>query len=149
MLSVKEKGLLTNIIKHCQKIMEKTNGLSREEFDSNDDIVEIICFNILQIGELAKNFGPEFVKQYNDVPWRHIKGMRDKVVHGYDTINMDVVWDTAIRDIKPLKDYCEKILAEKDIIGCAKGTLPEKDVDIKSSEYDDVVESFYDMEKFK
>ena len=110
MLNIKEKGLLINIIKHCEKINKKIEGISREIFDSNEDVVEIICFNILQIGELAKNFDPEFIKRYSGVPWRHIKGMRDKVVHGYDTIDLDVIWATASSDIKPLQAYCQKIV---------------------------------------
>ena len=110
MLTIKEQGLLQNIIKHCQKISEKMNWLSREQFDKDDDIVQIICFNILQIGELAKNFEPSFIATYNAVPWGKIKGMRDRVAHGYGTIDMDRVWNTALLDIRPLLDYCRQIL---------------------------------------
>ena len=111
MLSVKEKGLLNNIVKHCNKINEKMNGLTKEQFDKDEDVVQIICFNILQIGELAKNFTPEFLSKYNKVPWQQIKGMRDKVAHGYDTIDLDRVWFTAVEDINPLLDYCNEILS--------------------------------------
>lgn len=112
MLTIKEQGLLRNIIKHCEKIIEKTNDLSREKFDKDEDVVQIICFNILQIGELVKNFEPSFIAKFNEIPWRQIKGMRDKVAHGYGTIDLDRVWDTAQRDIKPLLDYCQKIITE-------------------------------------
>lgn len=114
MLSVKEHGLLLSIIKHCEKIGEKTKDLTRERFDNDEDVVEIICFNILQIGELAKNFEPGFIKRFNQVPWKHIKGMRDRVAHGYDTIDMDVVWDTALSDIPPLLNYCRSILKDNE-----------------------------------
>ena len=100
---------------HCGanlKINEKMNGLTREQFDKDEDVVQIICFNILQIGELAKNFEPEFIKKYNGVPWNKIKGMRDKVAHGYDKIDMNRVWNTALFDINPLLDYCQHILDE-------------------------------------
>lgn len=59
-----------------------------------------------------KNFSPEFLKQYNGVPWQQIKGMRDKVAHGYGTIDMDRVWFTALEDINPLLSYCQQILAD-------------------------------------
>ena len=36
--------------------------------------------------------------------------MRDKIGHGYGTVKMNDVWDTAIEDIKPLKDYCQQII---------------------------------------
>ena len=86
------------------------NNLTREQFDNDEDVVQIICFNILQIGELAKNFEPKFVAKYSGVPWRQIKGMRDKIGHGYGTVKMNDVWKTAIEDIKPLKEYCQEIL---------------------------------------
>ena len=114
MLTVKEEGILRNIIKHCNKINEKMNGLTREQFDNDEDVVQIICFNILQIGELAKNLPSEFLKANNKVPWQQIKGMRDKVAHGYGTIDMDRVWSTALDDINPLLMYCDQILSSTD-----------------------------------
>lgn len=110
MLTVKEVGILNAIIKHCKKINEKINGVTQEEFENDEDIVQIICFNILQIGELAKNLETSFIEKYSGVPWKHIKGMRDKVAHGYGTINIDLVWDTAINNIYPLYIYCMSIL---------------------------------------
>ena len=112
MLTVKEKGLILSIIRHCNIIKNKMVGLTRDELDTNEDVLQIICFNILQIGELAKNLEPEFIAKYNEVPWRQIKKMRDKVAHGYGTIDKDIVWDTARLDIDPLMDYCQKIVDE-------------------------------------
>ena len=112
MLNLREQGLLINIIKHCNKINEKIKNLTREQFDSDEDVVQIICFNILQIGELAKNFSPDFLSKYNKVPWQQIKGMRDKVAHGYGSIDLDRVWFTALDDINPLLDYCNEILLD-------------------------------------
>ena len=99
-----------SIIKHCKKINEKMNGLTREQFDNDEDVFQIICFNLLQIGELAKSFEQTFIAKYNGAPWRQIKGMRDKVAHAYGAIDMDRVWDTALNDINPLIGYCRKIL---------------------------------------
>ena len=110
MLTIKEKGLLLNIIKHCNKIELKMASLTRTKFDEDEDIREIICFNIFQIGELAKNFEPEFIRKYSGMSWKQIKGMRDKIGHGYGTIDLDRIWDTAVKDIKPLNDYCKEIL---------------------------------------
>ena len=52
-------------------------------------IKDVLCFNLLQIGELAKKFDPNFVKEYGSTPWKEIKGMRDRIVHGYDTVLFD------------------------------------------------------------
>ena len=110
MLSIKEEGLLLAIIKHCNYVNKKMKNLTREKLDQDEDVLQIICFNIMQIGELAKNFDTTFTSTYKDVPWKHIKGMRDKVAHGYGSIDKDIVWNTAFNDIKPLLNYCQKIL---------------------------------------
>ena len=110
MLGIKEKGLLLNIVKHCNRIEEKSKGLTRETFDNDEDVREIICFNILQIGELAKKLSIDFQIKYNKVPWKDIKGMRDFIGHGYGTMDFDIVWKTATEEINILRDYCEHIL---------------------------------------
>ena len=110
MLGTKEKGIMLYIIDHCERIEEKIISISKQEFDKSKDIQEIVCFNIFQIGELAKNLSMDFIDHYNAVPWSQIKGMRDKIGHGYGTIEMDRVWNTAINDIKPLREYCQQIV---------------------------------------
>ena len=110
MLAVKEKGIILNIIKHCYRIEVKIKEISFEQFYSDEDIKEIVSFNILQIGELVKNLSLDFLKRYPEMPWKDIKGMRDWVAHGYGTINLKEVWYTAVNDIKSLKEYCELII---------------------------------------
>ena len=112
MLSTKHKGILNYIVSYCERIESVTNGITRDEFDNNLNIREIVCFNILQIGELTKNFEPTFVELYGNQPWKDIKGMRDHVAHGYGSIIWDKVWEVVEKDIKPLKDYCIQILKE-------------------------------------
>ena len=56
MIGVKDKGILLAIIDHCQRIESKSKDITKEEFKNNEDTTDIVCFHILQIGELAKNF---------------------------------------------------------------------------------------------
>ena len=110
MLSIKEKGIMFYIIEHCKRIEEKISFATRETFDENKDIEEIVCFNLLQIGELAKSLSDEFLTKYNEVDWKGIKGMRDQVAHGYGTIDLDKIWKSASQEVKPLREYCQLIL---------------------------------------
>ena len=112
MLTVEETGILKYIVSHCLRIEEKVNRITKDDFDSNLDIKEIVCFNIFQIGELAKTLPNSFLERYNQVPWKKAMGMRNRIGHGYGTIDIDRVWKTAIGDIKPLREYCEAILQE-------------------------------------
>ena len=67
-------------------------------------------FNLFQIGELANGLSEEFVKEYNRIPWKQIIGMRHRIVHGYDSINLDIVWNTAVDSIPSIKEYCSDIV---------------------------------------
>ena len=110
MLGVKDKGILLQIIKRCNRVIEKVSNISETEFSLSDDIKEVVCFNLFQIGELANGLSVEFIKEYNKIPWKQIIGMRNRIVHGYDTINLEIVWNTANESIPELKSYCKEIL---------------------------------------
>ena len=112
MLKTKEKGNLLAIIEHCSDIETITLGLSREKFDNDKVTRAALCFFILQIGELVNHLDADFGTKYCGVPWNKIVGMRNKVVHGYASIDNETVWKTSIEDIAPLHEYCLKILEE-------------------------------------
>ena len=110
MLNIKDEGRLLQIVKHCNRINKKMNNITTTQFYKDEDLREIVCFNIFQIGELAKGLSSLFTKEYNEVPWKQIKGMRDIIGHGYGTIDAEIVYNTASSDIIKLSKYCEKIL---------------------------------------
>ena len=110
MVSMKDKGILLQIVKRCNRITDKISVITQEDFNKNEDVKEVICFNLFQIGELANGLSEEFVKEYSGIPWKQIIGMRHRIVHGYDTINLDIVWNTAVDSIPLLKEYCNNII---------------------------------------
>lgn len=66
--------------------------------------VEATVFNLMQIGELAKGSLDDEVKQrITTVPWHQIYGLRNRIVHGYSGVNMQIVWDTVREDIPALR----------------------------------------------
>ena len=110
MVNVKEKRILLQIIKRCNRIMDKISVINQEDFIKNEDVKEVICFNLFQIGELANGLSEEFIKEYNGIPWKQIIGMRHRIVHGYGTINLDIVWNTSVDSIPSLKEYCSNVV---------------------------------------
>ena len=113
MLSVKETDILECMIEFCKRIEEKMASVSsKEAFEKDKDLNDIVCFNVMQIGELAGKLSKEFIKNYNQQPWGDIVGMRNIIVHGYWSIEEKEVWQCASTEIKPLREYCEFILQE-------------------------------------
>lgn len=110
MLSYRDHGILLQMVKCCDRILSKIQDVTFETFKQDEDLREIICFNLLQIGELAKNYSGDFIKEFSNVPWKQIKGMRDKVAHGYGTLDLDLVYNTSKTDVPKLLHYCQDIL---------------------------------------
>ena len=110
MLSDKEINLLECIIEYCKRIEEKMAGISKKFFKKNKDIQDIVCFNVMQIGETANKLPESFVKKYNKQPWADIVGMRNVIVHAYGLVDENEVWKCATQEVKSLREYCESIL---------------------------------------
>lgn len=110
MVETRDLGILENIKIHCNKIELKVSKLTKEEYDKNEDYCDLICFHILQIGELVKHLTKEFTSSHQDIPWNKIARMRDKVAHGYGSISAKEVWDIAISDVHTLNTYCTMVI---------------------------------------
>ena len=77
-------------------------------------LVEATVFNLMQIGELAKeSLGDEAKAQITTILWNQLYGMRNRIVHGYSGINLNIVWDTISQDIPTLR---EELIAVKGIL---------------------------------
>lgn len=112
MLEERTKKVLMAIIKHC-KIIEETKkhfGDDYRKFEENTIYQNAILTPITQIGELVKRLPDEFRIKYNEIPWRNIAGMRDIVVHNYETIDKLILWNVANEEIYKLKEFCIRIL---------------------------------------
>jgi uncharacterized protein with HEPN domain len=62
------------------------------------------------IGEAAARVSQEGQEKYAEIPWREVIGMRNRLVHGYDSVDLAVLWDTIELDLPPLIAQLEKIL---------------------------------------
>ncbi len=97
------KDYLDDIKTSITDIKEFTKDMSFEGFscDRKTSHAVIRCFEI--IGEAVKNLPDEVKARYPDIPWREIAGMRDKMIHEYFGVNLQIVWQT-IEDDLPFFD---------------------------------------------
>lgn len=101
---------IKTIIKHTEKILLKIDGINIEDLIKDEDLQQILCFNILQIGELSNNLSNEFKTKYNNIPWKLIYGMRNIIVHGYGSIDLYTIYDTSKNSIPDLNKKLKKII---------------------------------------
>lgn len=102
----KDRRILKKIQQHIDAILRYCQGCnSLEDFQNDSMLVEATVFNLMQIGELAKEELSDSAKAaIKTIPWHQLYGMRNRIVHGYSGINLRIVWDTVQEDIPKLRD---------------------------------------------
>lgn len=114
MIDERTKKVLQTIIKHCN-IINDTKGFfgdNYSKFEENNIYQNAILTPVTQIGELVKKLPVDFREKYNQIPWKNIAGMRDIVVHNYETIDKLILWNVAKEETDKIKEFCKKVLNE-------------------------------------
>jgi uncharacterized protein with HEPN domain len=86
----------------ARKAVSKTQGLSREAYDADENLRLALIHLIQVIGEAARQVSREFIDTHPEVPWADIIGMRHKVVHDYLGVDEDIVWQVVTVDLPRL-----------------------------------------------
>lgn len=88
------------------------DGMNFEEFIKDKKTVYSVVRAIEIIGEATKNV-PELIRtKYPDVPWKKMAGMRDRLVHGYFGVDLEILWETAKEDVPRLKNLISKVIED-------------------------------------
>lgn len=89
---------LDHMIEAARQVCGYLEGMGKEDFLDDKRTQQAVVLNIVILGEVAtkllKDYEP-FLNLHPDVPWRSMKGMRNRIAHGYFDIDLDVVWATA------------------------------------------------------
>ena len=104
------QGYLSDMLLHCQRILEATNG----DFDTFAEswlIQDAVIRNFEVLGEIAKRIDAAFKEQHPEIPWRSVKAFRDVLVHDYEDLRVEIVWQTISNDIPALQNALEAALA--------------------------------------
>jgi len=87
------------------QIIEKfIEGVNKENFLGNVEKQYAVLRGLEIIGEATKNLSEELKKKHPDIPWKEIAGMRDKLIHQYFGVNLDLVWETIKTELPELKN---------------------------------------------
>jgi uncharacterized protein with HEPN domain len=97
-----DEALLLDMLISLQKIERFTQGLSEHEFQTNDLVQSAVIREFQVLGEAARLASEEAKSRYLAIPWKLIAGMRNRLIHEYFDVRLDVVWTTIQRDIPQL-----------------------------------------------
>ncbi|HJJ75806.1 MAG TPA: DUF86 domain-containing protein [Methanocorpusculum sp.] len=99
-----------DMLDQIEIIREELPEISKDEFLSRPFYQNALVRSLEIIGEAAKGVNNEFRELHSEIPWRQITGMRDKLAHGYATINLEETWNTLIYDIPPLYEMLMRLI---------------------------------------
>ncbi|MCY7350762.1 MAG: DUF86 domain-containing protein [Cytophagaceae bacterium] len=100
---------LEYILESLRKILEYTNDFDRIAFLSDTKTQDACIRQFEVIGETTKRLTMGLRVQFPQVPWKDMAGMRDKLIHDYIDVDMDVVWQTTTDDVPTLLAEIETI----------------------------------------
>jgi uncharacterized protein with HEPN domain len=104
-----DNQLLQHIQDEILFIENEVRILTEEKFLTDAKSQRAFARSLEIIGEAVKNLSEEFIARHSEIEWRKIAGMRDKLIHGYFSVNYKLVWDVAKNIIPNLKQRLHNI----------------------------------------
>ncbi len=94
----------------ASKVMRFTQGLSYEAFLGNEEKQWVVIRGIEIIGEATTKLSAEFVDAHPDFPWKHMRGMRNVLIHNYAEVDLRIVWDAVQKDLPDVERMATALL---------------------------------------
>lgn len=104
---------LRHMLDASREAQSFVDGRSRADLDGDRMLVLALLKDIEILGEAASKVGDLTKEKFPDIPWRHIIGMRNRLIHGYFDVNLDIVWTTVTGELSALVDELERIVARE------------------------------------
>ncbi len=114
---MKDRKLIYRMLEHIEKIMRYVQDTDYKSFENNKMMVEACVFNLSQIGELVNKLDTEYISMHADIPWNKIRGLRNRIIHDYEGINLKLIWEIITADLDKLKKQLIGLIAEKESNG--------------------------------
>jgi len=97
---------------YAQEALDMSAGRSEDELRSDRILSLAITRSVEIVGEAANRIPDDARLRFPDIPWQEIRGMRNRLIHAYDLISEDVLWDTVLRDLPELIKQLEAAIDE-------------------------------------
>lgn len=103
---------LNDILDSIEKIGRYLKGYDFERFKNDEEKIDAVVRNVEIIGEASNNLTRDFRSKNPQVEWRKIIATRNRIIHGYATVDLEIIWNITQNDLADLKLEIEKILEE-------------------------------------
>ena len=103
---------LQDSLEAIDKIKRITGGQSYVDFVNSETSYDAVAYQLIIIGEAFSKVNDEIRNKHKEVQWRQIVSMRNRLVHGYDNIDKEIIWNTCKHDISQLDQQVKHIIQD-------------------------------------
>ncbi len=107
-----DEALLRDMVAHAKLAISAISSKSRDDLDTDPVLAAALERFVEVVGEAASKISAATRERAPDVPWREIVGMRNRLVHGYSSVDHDIIWDVVTADLGEIVGFIELLLAE-------------------------------------
>ncbi len=93
---------INKIRKDLKFIIDNTLDVDSEELGKNEILLDSMLFRLIQISENSKRLSERFKKEYSEIPWMAVYGLRNRIVHDYGNVDLSIIYSTLKNDIPEL-----------------------------------------------
>ena len=116
-MNSRDRIIIQKIIGYIDDVEKYVEGIEARDFLDDKKTITACAFTVSHIGELVKEITDETIDKYPNIPWNSIKGMRNRIVHDYENVDLSVLWGTIMESLPDLKNELKDIiLKERDIL---------------------------------
>jgi uncharacterized protein with HEPN domain len=108
----RDADTLRDLIAAAGRALSYVEGMTNEQFAENDLVQDAVIRCLEIVGEAAGRLSERTRGRAADVPWSEVRGMRNRLIHGYDTVEVEVVWSTVRADLPRLMEASNRLLME-------------------------------------
>jgi len=103
---------IKDILISMQDVEEFTSGMTFEDFLQDKKTIKAVIRSLEVLGEAAKKIPDDIKARYPRIPWKRMAGMRDKLIHEYFGVDLEIVWNAAKKELPPVKSSIEELVRE-------------------------------------
>lgn len=105
----RDDATLLDILSAARRALSFKRGIRKRSFMRDEKSQSAIVHQLLVLGEATKRLSEEFRAHHSEIPWRMMAGMRDKLIHEYDEVDLEEVWKTVTVDLARLIKQLEPL----------------------------------------
>ena len=106
-----DEYFIQTIMTDLSFVVEHTKNIDQDELYRNEILLDSMLFRLIQISENANKLSDEYKDEHNNIPWTAIYGLRNRIVHDYGNVDMEIVYSTLKDDIPELLEMIKKSTA--------------------------------------